>query len=389
MQALLATSVQQQCTVAVWRLPEQQNISVLVSFSGVQTVVDFQKSATLSGFAVTPFYTSGNEIQLVKPDMLFDSNFGDWRIQPHADRNKVNAFLRLLKKQLSSSTDNMSWFVHTSANQQYQADKTAYTKLVAKALGKIQQKTFGKVVLARQKIMTLSASVHPADLFSACLKLYRAGMVSLISAPNLGTWVGASPERLISRDKQGTIRTTALAATQPVPEHVSTSARQSWDNINWSHKARKEQAFVSRFIRDCYQRIGLKNLVEHGPGTVAAYDMLHLQTDFMIEHETTDYLPFLLLAQLHPTPAVCGMDRTAARQFILAEERFSRQLYSGYLGPVNLGGETHLFVNLRCMQFFKQTAALYAGAGITMDSVPEKEWQETELKMQTLSELLR
>jgi len=34
-------------------------------------------------------------------------------------------------------------------------------------------------------------------------------------------------------------------------------------------------------------------------------------------------------------------------------------------------------------------ATLYAGCGITVDSNPEKEWIETELKLQTLGKILQ
>ena len=36
------------------------------------------------------------------------------------------------------------------------------------------------------------------------------------------------------------------------------------------------------------------------------------------------------------------------------------------------------------LQIMPKEAMLYAGAGITQDSIPEKEWEETELKLNTL-----
>jgi isochorismate synthase len=51
---------------------------------------------------------------------------------------------------------------------------------------------------------------------------------------------------------------------------------------------------------------------------------------------------------------------------------------------VNFHRDTHVFVNLRCMQVLEKSAILYAGAGVTLDSVPEQEWIETEMKFNTL-----
>ena len=83
------------------------------------------------------------------------------------------------------------------------------------------------------------------------------------------------------------------------------------------------------------------------------------------------------------------MPRQSALDFIKRTENFDRAFYTGYLGPVNMGEESHLFVNLRCMQLLAGEAVLYAGAGIIADSEPEMEWQETEIKCDTLLNVIR
>ena len=65
-------------------------------------------------------------------------------------------------------------------------------------------------------------------------------------------------------------------------------------------------------------------------------------------------------------------------------EGFDREFFSGFLGPVHIDEHTNIFVNLRCMQLFGNKARLYAGAGVTEDSNPAKELQETEIKFNTL-----
>ncbi|HRW99534.1 MAG TPA: chorismate-binding protein [Cyclobacteriaceae bacterium] len=55
---------------------------------------------------------------------------------------------------------------------------------------------------------------------------------------------------------------------------------------------------------------------------------------------------------------------------------------------MNYKSESNIFVNLRCMQWSNTEAELYAGAGVTTDSVPEAEWEETEMKMNTLLKVI-
>jgi isochorismate synthase len=77
-----------------------------------------------------------------------------------------------------------------------------------------------------------------------------------------------------------------------------------------------------------------------------------------------------------------------ATAFLKEHEGYDREYYSGYLGPVNFNSESNIFVNLRCMQVQKEKGWCYAGAGITIDSESDQEWLETEMKMNTLLDVL-
>jgi isochorismate synthase len=208
--------------------------------------------------------------------------------------------------------------------------------------------------------------------------------VSLVSIPGLGTWLGASPELLLS--VSGTqLSTVALAGTQARPPTAPL------ENIQWRAKEIEEQALVGDYIRDFFRQQGLDHFIEEGPRTVSAGNVVHLQTSFAVNLAPTRLLRLAneVLYTLHPTSAVCGMPKKEALSFILAHENYNRAFYSGFLGPVHLHGQSNLFVNLRCMQLGRERAVLYVGAGITPDSVPQAEWEETVLKSNTLLAVLQ
>jgi isochorismate synthase len=117
-----------------------------------------------------------------------------------------------------------------------------------------------------------------------------------------------------------------------------------------------------------------------------------------------------LLKVLHPTPAVGGMPKNEAYLFIKANENYNREFYTGYLGELNFKEEiarvsnnrnienkayraihtkTDLFVNLRSMQLKDQKATIYIGGGITIDSIPEQEWEETVNKSATMLKVIQ
>ncbi len=91
---------------------------------------------------------------------------------------------------------------------------------------------------------------------------------------------------------------------------------------------------------------------------------------------------------MHPTPAVAGYPKQKAIDFILENENYNREFYTGYFGFINKDKSSKLFVNLRCMQIEKKKLSVYVGGGITKDSNPLNEWQETEDKSKTLLSVL-
>ena len=90
---------------------------------------------------------------------------------------------------------------------------------------------------------------------------------------------------------------------------------------------------------------------------------------------------------LHPTPAVGGVPKQIALDFIGHHERLNRSLYSGFLGVVS-PEQTSLYVNLRCMSIQDHMATVYVGGGITEKSDPQDEWQEVLQKANTMGRIL-
>ena len=227
-----------------------------------------------------------------------------------------------------------------------------------------------KVILSRIK----KHRVINGDIFQTYLNLckeYNHSFNYLFNIPNEGTWMGATPETLI----EGSIEkytTVALAGSKAL------------DNINWKEKELDEQQFVTNYNKEKLESESINHQFNSTPETVTAGNIAHLKTTFNIQ---TNKTPLELANLLHPTPAVCGLPQKEAQDFILKNEGYSREFYTGFLGLVN-NSESNLFVNLRCMQLFKDEYWIYVGGGITTNSNPNNEWEETELKAQTLLNIL-
>lgn len=231
-----------------------------------------------------------------------------------------------------------------------------------------------KLVLARCADVNHSA-ISPALLFERACWQYSDAFVALISAPQCGTWLIATPEVLLAQDHDRW-RTMALAGTMSYADQLP----------QWSVKNVQEQAYVAQYIKECLDRCS-NDVAMQGPYTTRAGNLVHLRTDFsftLADHTRVGDV----LDVLHPTPAVCGLPKQEAQHFISENESCNRGYYSGFSGPMNLDGCTAMFVSLRCMRIFDDRFRLYAGGGILPQSEETMEWDETSAKMQAMLSLI-
>lgn len=247
--------------------------------------------------------------------------------------------------------------------------KSMYLFLAEAFIDEMKKGTFEKLVLSRIHQIKLPFSAD--QLFTRLIHQYPDAFVYLISSPLFGTWIGASPEVLL-KETNNVFEIASLAGT-----------KLNKDESPWGEKEKKEQQIVTDFIDKTLRKLNVTEFQQGEAETSVAGPVKHLKTTFAI-HDKIDVVK--LISGLHPTPAVSGIPRDAAVKLIQQMEPHDRGLYAGIIGEI--GAKTSLFVNLRCMQCIQESAYLYLGGGLTVDSIPELEWIETENKAKTLLNVL-
>jgi len=357
-------------SVAVWRCPRENSIHFLADLSKLPAKGRIDLQNVEQGFLVSPFMNpEGNETLFLRSDVYANRmENGSWKMVHGTPTNSVQ-----------EGSTVIPYHLNTRPDTEISGEKDHFIKMVEKGITAINEGEFDKVVSARTYDEPLSKNFNIIDQFNRLEKAYPDAFVSLVSILGKGTWMGATPELLIESSSVH-FRTVSVAGTQPFPLDKDLS------EAAWNQKEIEEQAMVSRYIVEQFKTIRLREFIESGPRSVRAGNMIHLKTEYTVDLNEVHFpeLGTVMLHLLHPTSAVCGMPKFSALRFIAANEHLNREFYSGFLGPVNMGGVSRLYVNLRCMQILRTRAVLYAGSGITHDSVPEKEWDETALKCQTL-----
>ncbi len=274
------------------------------------------------------------------------------------------------------------WFVrkeHTpTALVQQHSQREAFQALVDKAVAAIGAGEFKKVVLSRKEQLPVP-DFDAVAAFENLLGKYPSAFAYCWYHPKIGMWLGASPEQLL-RSEGDRFFTVSLAGTQ----------KFTGTQVVWQQKEKDEQQFVTDFLLENVRKVA-SELIVSSPYTARAGNLLHIKTDiegcFKEGCSVKNVLPLI-----QPTPAVCGLPRRPALDFIIANEGYDREYYTGFLGEINSGSEnetaTDLYVNLRCMKVSDDEASIYVGCGITRDSDAGKEYLETVDKSMTMKEIL-
>lgn len=377
---LINYAVKNRFSVALWRLPNDTVTRLIISKNPTRLPPGAPFEDLEPGFIVAPFEASAERIFL-RADLSF--SFAKGQVNPPVTANEIFSEDGI-PSQTELATEGITDLYVGTWLPVEPAAKQVFSDLVNEAVDEIQRGTFEKVVLSRTKIIGRERTFDVAHAFQNLCSLYNNALISFVSVPEAGSWLGASPELLVSVQDKRIFRTTALAGTQAYSHGVDMRS------VAWTQKDIEEQALVERYIISCFKKIRLREYDEHGPRTVVAGNLIHLKSDFTVDMEATNFptLGSVMLQLLHPTSAVCGQPLDTALAFIRKRENYDRQFYTGYLGPVNFQNRTDIFVNLRCLQVLQDKLILYAGAGITQDSIPEKEWEETALKLDTLLKVI-
>lgn len=251
--------------------------------------------------------------------------------------------------------------------------------------GQLERGVFRKIVLARKS--TLHTLLSAEALFQKACRLYPRLFVALVYTEPSGMWLMATPEILLQGNGNA-FHTMSLAGTQKAPATtIPPLSTKAVEGLEWPQKDQEEQQYVTDYIEACIRTFSDDYRLQ-GPYTMTAAHLCHLRTDIHFRLPCADVLGDVLEA-LYPTPAVCGIPKEPARRFILRHEHEPRRYYSGFVGMLSPRADTHLFVSLRCMRLLPGgICELYAGGGLLKESEMEKEWRETEAKMQTMMELV-
>ena len=234
------------------------------------------------------------------------------------------------------------------------------------------KKTGGKTVYSRT-LCGDASGIDWAEVTDRYFSAFPDTFRFIYYTPVTGAWLGASPEILLERKSgESRVYTMSLAGT------TSNDSTENWDEKNI-----KEHDFVTRYITDVFNQLGIK--AEISPAEDVYFGTVKHLCNRISGEYTGDF--FTAINVLSPTPALAGVPLSDALEHIGLHEPHPRRCYGGYTGVLDSEGE-HAYVNLRSVHFSPKYFCIYAGGGITSDSNPDDEWTETRNKVQKLHNII-
>lgn len=358
LQDILDTLIRQDACFAVYRLPNEHSLRFVMQQSDAPvTLTDFEALGCHKGFVIAPFRISETSpLLVIRPDCTSLSELGLSEMPP-----------------CNRSIDSSEKESHEERDQSKDADKALYSRLFERFHKPLVEGEMKKLVLSRNRKIDRPEHFSAGQAFLRAMNKYPHSYVYLFHTPKTGTWLGSTPEMLLTGAKEEW-HTVALAGTR--------YPNANGNGITWDDKNLREQHLVSSYILKQLSGFHITSEM-NGPYTIKAGNLAHLRTDFSFSLPDKKVIG-KLLKSLHPTPAVSGLPKEEAYRFINENEEQDRQYYSGFLGMLNSEDETALYVNLRCMQIGKKSLTLFAGGGLLASSSLENEWEETEHKLKTM-----
>ncbi len=252
--------------------------------------------------------------------------------------------------------------------------------MINEATARIRAGALRKVVLARAAELRFGEHVKLLPILRLLAAQYANCYRFLFEPRPRYAFYGASPELLASVQGRR-LETMALAGSAARAENDEADSRLG-DGLLGSVKERHEHDIV---VEKMCQRLSpmTESLEVQLPRLLKLSNIQHINTPI---HATLaqrcGILP--LIETLHPTPALGGDPRPDALRLIRDLEPIPRGWYGAPVGWIDSNCDGQFAVAIRSAVAQESRAWVYAGAGIVADSVPQREWEETELKFRPM-----
>ncbi|MFL6455938.1 MAG: anthranilate synthase component I family protein [Nitrososphaeraceae archaeon] len=200
--------------------------------------------------------------------------------------------------------------------------------------------------------------------------------------------IGSSPEMLL-RVTKDYVESFPIAGTRPIVNDEEMNEKLRRDLLN-DEKEIAEHTMLVDLSRNDVGRVCKYGTVRvHDHMIVKRFSHVQHLVSHVTGHLQDDKDSYDAFKAVFPAGTVSGAPKVRAMEIIDEVEREQREAYAGAVGYFSFNGSCDFAITIRSLFVNKNKAYIQSGAGIVMDSVPEKEWMETEQKADAILSTLK
>lgn len=262
--------------------------------------------------------------------------------------------------------------------------KEEYEEMVLRAKELILDGEIFQVVLSRRTDVRVRGDTLP--MYSSLRALNPSPYLFFLDFDQVQV-LGSSPEMLV-RLEGSKLTTRPLAGTRPRSADPEEDEKLKLEML-LDEKERAEHLMLVDLHRNDMGRVSRF-------GSVKVTELMSVEKYSHVQHIVSNVESelrpecdaFDALRSCFPAGTVTGAPKVRAMQVIAELEPVPRGPYAGAVGYFDFTGNMDFTITIRSIVVTGERASLQAGAGIVADSVPEREFAETEHKMGAMLQAL-
>ncbi len=198
-----------------------------------------------------------------------------------------------------------------------------------------------------------------------------------------------SPEQFLKVSRDGTISSKPIKGTRPRGENDSEDQRISAE-LKHNEKERAENLMIVDLMRNDFGRVAKVDSVQVPKlFEIETYATVHQLVSTIRAELAEGQNAVNALSSAFPGGSMTGAPKQRAMEIIAQLEAGPRGAYSGVIGYLTHGGAAEFGMTIRTVVVSGGKATIGVGGGITIDSVPSEELQETKVKAGALLRALQ
>jgi anthranilate synthase component 1 len=226
-------------------------------------------------------------------------------------------------------------------------------------------------------------ALAPAALLSRLMLKNPAPFSALLQMEDWAI-VSSSPERLVRLDRDGMLETRPIAGTHPRSDDATEDAELR-ARLQAHPKERAEHVMLVDLERNDLGRVCEPGSVHVAAlMDIASYRHVHHIESTVCGRLRRDMRVFDALRAVFPGGTITGCPKVRTMQIIQELEQAPRRSYTGSVGYINHDGCFDFNILIRSFLVRGHELSFRAGAGIVVDSVPQRELDETRAKARGL-----